>query len=121
MATMELTDSEVGLIARARQTPEERAADNAARRAAQEAKMLDRMSVAEREAYAAKKAAVEKLTAPQRIAFQFLELKATAETQLKKPDIAKEVAAVTVVIDGLKPKLQAQPENLLRAPAKKGR
>lgn len=104
MPTMELTESEVALIARARQTPEERTADNAKRRAEQEAAMLSRMGLAERDAYNAKKAAYEKFTAVERHAAQFLALKKQADAQLARPEVAAVVDKVQVVIDGLKPK-----------------
>jgi hypothetical protein len=104
MATMELTDTEVGLIARARQTPEERKADDAARRAAQEAAMLNRMGLAERDAYNAKKAAYAAMTPLERVAFTHLELQARSEVALKRPEIAAVVDKVQIVIDGLKPK-----------------
>ena len=111
MATMELTESEVALIARARQTPEQRAMDNARRQADQEAAMLNRMSLADRDAYNAKKAAYEKFTAAERHAAQFLALKKQADAQLARPEIAAVADRVQVVIDGLKPKpiLQAKP------------
>jgi len=107
---MELTESEAALIARARQTPAERTADNAARQAAQEARMLAHMSPAERDAYHAEKAAVATLTPMQRVALQFLELKALADENLQRPDVALEVPGVQLVIDGLKPKLQTKPQ-----------
>jgi hypothetical protein len=123
MATMELTDSEVGIIARTRQTPEERKADDADRRAAQEAAMLNRMGLADRDAYNARKAAVAALTPNQRVAYTYLTVRERAEDALARPDVAAEVAAVKAVIDALRPKpiLEAKPDNLLRAPAKKGR
>jgi hypothetical protein len=119
MATMELTESEVALIARARQTPEERAADNAARREAQEAAMLNRMGLAERDAYNAKKAVYEKFSPVERMAAQFLTMKATADEHLARPEVAAVVDNVQVVIDGLnvKPILQAKPAQT--PPAKK--
>jgi hypothetical protein len=119
MATMELTDSEVNLIQRARQTPEERAADNAARRAKQEADMLNRMSLAERDAYNARKAAYERFSQTERQAAQFITMKEAAETQLGRPEIAAVAEAVKVITDGLKPKPILQAKPALTPPAKK--
>jgi hypothetical protein len=119
MTTMELSDSEVNLIQRSRQTPEERAADNAARRAAQEAAMLNRMSLAERDAYNARKAAYDKFSPMERMAAQFIGLKEQAETQLARPEIAAVSDGVQVVIDGLKPKPILQAKPALTPPAKK--
>jgi iron uptake system EfeUOB component EfeO/EfeM len=119
--TMELNEKEVTLIARARQTPKEREAANAAQRAANLERMLATLTAEEKEAYLKRKVAVEAMTPIQRVAESFIRLKETAEKHLAKPDVAAEVEAVTVIIDGLKPKLNAQPSNLLRAPAKKGR
>ena len=119
MATMELTESEVALIARARQTPEQRAMDNARRQADQEAAMLNRMGLAERDAYNAKKAAYAKFTATERQAAQFLTLKEQAATQLARPEIAAVADRVQVVVDGLKPKPILQAKPALTPPAKK--
>jgi hypothetical protein len=95
----ELNENEAALIARARQTPEERAADNAKRQAEQETVRLARMTPEEQDAYKARKVAIEKMTVPQRMAEQFLQMKKTAETQLARPEIAAEVAAVTDALD----------------------
>ena len=115
----DLTESEAALIARARQTPEERTADNAARRAKQEADMLNRMSLAERDAYNARKAAYAKFTPVERQAAQFITMKEAAATQLAKPEVAAVVDKVQVVIDGLKPKPILQAKPALTPPAKK--
>lgn len=101
---MDLNDTEVAMVLRCRQTPEQRRADDAARRAKQDAAMLARMTREQREAYAKRKATVDAMTPVQRTAEQFLRLQKKAAEQLARPAVAEQVEAVTNLLPELQPK-----------------
>ena len=102
MPNMDLTDSEVNLVLRSRRSPEQRREDTAAQRAAQEATMLARMTLAERAKWEERK----RKTPNERLAAQIVDIldrnKAVADLVDNRPHTPGPVA--------LPPKQPAAPE-----------